>query len=285
MITIERAGPLSTVQDLGRPGLAHLGVSPSGAADRTAHRLANRLVGNQEDAATIETTLGGLVIIMETLSWVAVTGAPTEVLINDRANSSHCSFPLRPGERLTIKPPPVGLRNYLAIRGGIKITRTLGSRSTDVLSALGPAPLQAGQRVKLCRPRRPLPDIELAPPNPPRRVLDLSPGPRRDWFTDAAWQSLLAAEWTATAEGNRVAVRLDGPILERRVRAELPSEGLLRGAIQVPTSGQPLIFLADHPVTGGYPVIAMLADRAADHAAQLRPGDQLRFRVASLGSR
>jgi len=113
MIVIEQPGPLSTVQDLGRPGLAHLGVSPSGAADRAAHHLANRLVGNREDAATIECTLGGLVITMETLSWVAVTGAPTELLINSSKTSSHCSFPLRAGDRLAIQPPPVGLRNYL----------------------------------------------------------------------------------------------------------------------------------------------------------------------------
>ena len=279
MIVIEQPGPLSTVQDLGRPGLAHLGVSPSGAADRAAHHLANRLVGNREDAATIECTLGGLVITMETLSWVAVTGAPTELLINSSKTSSHCSFPLRAGDRLTIQPPPVGLRNYLAIRGGVKITRTLGSRSTDILSGLGPKPLRAGQRLKLCRPRRPLPDIDLAPPHPPRRLVDLTPGPRRDWFTDQAWDALLAEEWTATADGNRVAVRLEGPQLDRRITDELPSEGLLRGAMQVPASGQPLIFLADHPVTGGYPVIAVLTDRGADHAAQLRPGDRVRFRL------
>lgn len=277
MITIEQPGPLSTVQDLGRKGFAHLGVSPSGAADRTAHRLANRLVGNPESSATIETTAGDLIITTETLAWVAVTGAPTQVLVDARPCGSHCAFPLRAGQRLAIEAPPLGLRNYLAVRGGIKSTRTLGSRSTDVLSGLGPPPLRAGQRIELCRPQSPLPDIEFAVPNPPRRTLELTPGPRSDWFTDTAWTDLLQASWSTTAEANRVAVRLTGPPLTRSITDELPSEGLVRGAIQVPALGQPLIFLTDYPVTGGYPVIAVLTDRACDHAAQLRPGDPVRF--------
>jgi biotin-dependent carboxylase-like uncharacterized protein len=285
MIVIERTGPLATVQDLGRPGYAHLGVSPSGAADRYAHRLANRLVGNGEHSATIETTFGGLVMTTQALAWVAVTGAPTQLMVNDRPTPSHTSFPLWPGDRLAILAPPAGLRNYLAVRGGIKITKTLGSRSTDVLSGLGPQPLQDGQVVKICRPRESLPDIELAPPNPPRLDLQVTPGPRRDWFDDDAWTSLLGRTWTASADADRVAVRFDGPPLVRRVTGELPSEGLVRGAIQVPAAGRPLAFLSDHPVTGGYPVIAVLTDRATDHTAQLRPGDAVRFTLSAPGPR
>ena len=277
MIIIDQPGPLTTIQDLGRPGLAHLGVSPSGAADRTAHRLANRLVGNPESRATLETTLGGLTLTAADLVWVAVTGSPTGLLINGRSGSSHCPFALSEGDRLVIQPPAQGVRNYLAVRGGIKIAKTLGSRSTDLLSGLGPAPLEPGQQLRVGHTRQRMPDVDQAPPNEPRKVLTVRPGPRRDWFTDSAWAEFLQTTWTATADGNRVAVRLDGPRLTRRITAELPSEGLIRGAVQVPASGQPLIFLADHPVTGGYPVIAVLTDRSADHAAQLRPGDQVRF--------
>ena len=280
MITVERTGPLATVQDLGRPGYAHLGVSPAGAADGYGHRLANRLVGNSENDATIETTFGGLVVTLEVLAWVAVAGAPTQLMLNEQPTASHASFPMWPGDRLAILPPPLGLRNYLAVRGGIKITKTLGSRSTDVLSGLGPRPLRDGQRLRLCRPRHQLPDIEIAPPNPPRRELAITAGPRRDWFDEQAWTTLLHHTWTVTPESNRVAVRLDGPVLSRRITEELPSEGLLRGAVQVPASGRPLIFGNDHPVTGGYPVIAVLTDRASDHAAQLRPGDAARFTEA-----
>lgn len=281
MIVVENTGPLALLQDLGRPGFAHLGVSPSGAADRSALRLANRMVGNAERAAAIECLGGGLTVRSASLLWVVVTGAPTEVLVNDAVTGSHSSIPLRPGDRLAIRPPRHGIRNYLAVRGGFKAPRTLGSRSTDLLSGLGPPPLTNGQELALKRPRRRLPDTGLAPPNQPRKTLRVLPGPRRDWFDAEAWQLLLDESWTVSPESNRVGVRLTGPRLPRRRTEELPSEGLVRGAVQVPASGQPLIFGADHPVTGGYPVIAVLTDRDADHAAQLRPGERVRFTLDS----
>jgi allophanate hydrolase subunit 2 len=113
--------------------------------------------------------------------------------------------------------------------------------------------------------------------------MTISPGPRLDWFEPSAWRRLLEEPWTVSADCDRVGVRLEGPRLDRVRTEELPSEGLLRGAIQVPTSGQPLIFLSDHPVTGGYPVVAVLTERACDHAAQLRPGDAVRFQAATRG--
>jgi biotin-dependent carboxylase-like uncharacterized protein len=281
VIVVEKTGAQALLQDLGRPGYAHLGVSPSGAADRTALRLGNRLVGNKETAAAIECLLGGLVVRSASLHWVAVTGAPTEVLVNGAPTGSHTSIPLRPGDTLTIAAPRQGVRNYLAVRGGIKGPRTLGSRATDVLSGLGPDSLTAGQELKIGRPRHRFPATDLAPPNQPRKTLRVLPGPRRDWFTPEAWTTLLQAPWTVSSDSNRVAVRLEGPTLERRSSDELPSEGLIRGALQVPATGQPLIFGSDHPVTGGYPVIAVLTERDADHAAQLRPGETVRFGLDS----
>jgi biotin-dependent carboxylase-like uncharacterized protein len=279
-VLIEQPGPLALLQDLGRPGLAHLGVSPSGAADRHAFRLANRLVGNYESAAAIEITMGGLHVVVDSLTWFAVTGAPTQVIVNGTPTSSHTTVTLQPGESLHVDPPPMGLRNYLAVRGGFKAQAVLGSRCTDVLSGLGPEPLRAGQRLGVGRPQVPMPDTALAPPNQPAKSLPLWSGPRRDWFTGRSWRRLVESAWTVTADCNRVGVRLAGPQLVRKVPGELPSEGVIRGAIQVPPSGQPLIFLADHPVTGGYPVIAVLSERACDHAAQLKPGDKLRFELA-----
>jgi biotin-dependent carboxylase-like uncharacterized protein len=277
MLIVEEAGPLATVQDLGRPGLAYLGVSPSGAADRTAHRLGNRLVGNPETDATIEITLGGLSVRATATHWVAVTGAPTTVLVNGRPMGSHGLIALPPGDRLTVLAPAYGVRSYLAVRGGITVAPVLGSRSTDLLSGIGPAALRPGDELPIGPPGPPLPGVDLAPPHQPRKALAMTPGPRRDWFADQAWHDLVHATWTVSPDGNRVGVRLEGGSLGRRIPDELPSEGLVRGAVQVPASGQPLIFLADHPVTGGYPVIAVLTDRAADHAAQLRPGDRIRF--------
>jgi biotin-dependent carboxylase-like uncharacterized protein len=282
MIIVEATGPLASLQDLGRPGLAHLGVSPSGAADRAAHRLANRLVGNAEGDATIEVTMGGLAIRATQMAWVAVTGAPTSVLVNDLPSASHSLIALPPGNRLVVQAPGYGVRNYLAVRGGMLATPVLGSRSTDVLSGLGPAPLRPGQELAVGRPGPPLPGVDLAPPSQPRKTLSITGGPRRDWFTEQAWDALVRGRWTVTAEANRVGVRLTGSALTRRITDELPSEGLVRGAIQVPASGEPLIFLADHPVTGGYPVIAVLTERDADQAAQLRPGERIRFTLGSL---
>jgi len=275
MIRIDETGPLALIEDLGRPGFAGMGVSPSGAADRGACALANRLLGNPENSAVIEVTLGGLVIVADRLTWASLTGAPTQLRINDRPTASHAVFALRRGDRLRVDPPPDGVRNYLAVRGGFRVPKILGSRSTDVLSGLGPKALQAGMSIKVGRTGRALPGVDLVPAQPPNRELQVLPGPRRDWFTDSAWSLLLRRRWRVSIDADRVAVRLEGPVLTRRITDELPSEGLLRGAIQVPSSGQPLIFLADHPVTGGYPVIGVLTERAADDAAQLRPGDEI----------
>ena len=280
MIIVEQPGPQALLQDLGRPGYAHLGVAPSGAADRTALRLANRMVGNPEHAVAVECLGGGLTVRTDALVWVVVTGAPTDVLVDRTPIGSHTAFALRPGARLTVRPPRSGIRNYLGVRGGIEAPLTLGSAASDLLSGLGPAPLTGGQELAVGEPGQPLPDTDLAPPHGPWTTLALSPGPRRDWFTDEAWRRLLTASWTVSPDSNRIAVRLGGPELPRRRDGELPSEGLIRGAIQVPASGQPLVFGADHPVTGGYPVIAVLTDRAADHAAQLAPGDRIHFETA-----
>ena len=137
-----------------------------------------------------------------------------------------------------------------------------------------------GTELPVGDPLHPLPDTDLAPVARPRTTLAVLPGPRRDWFTDDAWQTLLTTDWQVSSDSNRVAVRLDGGRLERSRTEELPSEAMVRGAIQVPSSGLPLIFGPDHPVTGGYPVIAVLTDRDADHAGQLRPGGTVRFALA-----
>jgi len=275
-LTVLAAGPLCTVQDEGRPGQGALGIGRSGACDRASYRLANRLVGNEPGAAALEVTFGGLVLRAEAAVTVVTTGARCE---GDPAH--HAPITLGPGEELRLGVPVSGLRTYLAVRGGVAVEPVLGSRSTDLLSGLGPEPLADGVVLPVGRTRGPMPGVDVAAV--PEPVADdvgvrVLPGPRRDWFGEAAWASLTGQAWAVTSQSNRVGVRLEGEPLEREREGELASEGMARGALQVPPSGLPVLFLADHPVTGGYPVIGYVHDTDVDACAQLRPGQRLRLR-------
>ncbi|RJL34424.1 biotin-dependent carboxyltransferase family protein [Bailinhaonella thermotolerans] len=273
-VEVVRPGPYATVQDLGRPGYAHLGVPRSGAADAEALRLANRLLGNAEDAAGIELTFGGACLRFPSGGWAAVTGAPC---------GPPAGTPLwvRPGESLAFGAPRAGARTYVAVRGGIAVEPVLGSRSTDSLSGLGPPPLAPGDVLPVGRAAGEI-TVDVAPvrPIPERPVLRLVPGPREDWFAADALEVLCASPYTVQPASNRVGVRLSGPEVKRARGGELPSEGMVLGAVQVPPSGQPIVFLADHPTTGGYPVIGVVTAAAAGLAAQLRPGQEVRFALA-----
>ncbi len=326
MIEVIAPGPYATVQDLGRPGYAHLGVPRSGAADEPSLRLANRLVGNPEGAAGIELTLGGARLRLTAGAWVAVTGAACPVdLVRPRAavpggraltaagraptagvsaggaspggtsageairrvtvSQGMCApFWVPAGGELCLGMPGAGLRTYVAVRGGVEAPVTMGSRSTDSLSGLGPAPLAAGTVLPV-GPTGGLPPItvDAAPrpgPGTGTGVLRVLPGPRDDWFASGALAALCAEPYEVSQDSNRVGVRMRGARLERAREGELPSEGMVAGAVQVPPSGQPIVFLTDHPPTGGYPVIAVLTSASLAGAAQLRPGDRVRFRLA-----
>ena len=280
MLTVLAAGPLATVQDLGRPGWASIGVTRSGAADRDAAALAGRLVGNDPSAAVVEVTAGGLRVRAGRTLLVAVTGAPAPVTVDGRPAPYAAPLTLRPGQVLGLGVPPVGLRSYLAVRGGVDVPPVLGSRSTDTLSGLGPAPLRTGDELPVGALAAAEPFVDIAPVRAPSSepVLRILPGPRRNWLAPDAWAALTSADWRVTADSDRVGLRLAGPRLERERDGELPSEGLVPGAVQVPPDGAPVLFLADHPVTGGYPVLAVVATADLPAAAQLRPGDLLRFR-------
>jgi biotin-dependent carboxylase-like uncharacterized protein len=273
MIEVVRSGPLATVQDLGRAGYAHLGVPLSGAADRTSLSLANRLVGNPEEAAGLELTFGGAALRFGDPKWIAVTGAPLPV----RPGTMNAPFHVPAGTVVELGTPSAGVRTYVAVRGGIAVPPVLGSRSTDVLSGLGPAPLSAGDRLPVGRATG-LMTVDVAPGLEPEDepVFRICAGPRDDWFETLA--PLAGDTYEVTARSNRVGVRLEGPALTRRRRGELPSEGMVTGSLQVPPNGLPIIFLADHPTTGGYPVAAVLATGDIPRAAQLRPGQRVRFR-------
>ncbi|WP_299038055.1 biotin-dependent carboxyltransferase family protein [uncultured Pseudokineococcus sp.] len=280
-------GPSTTVQDLGRPGLAHLGVGESGAADRAAHRLAQRLVGNPEGAAGLEVVLGGLRVRARGALLVAAAGAPVALRVDGRAAWSGCPVVVPDGAVLEVGAPAAGVRTLLAVRGGVQVPAVLGSRATDVLAGLGPAAVAAGDVLPVGEPGDSgctAPVVDLAPPARVERggpaVLRVVPGPREDWFAPGALEALVGTPWTAGSEGDRVGLRLAGEPLVRERTGELPSEGVVRGSLQVPPSGLPTLLLADHPVTGGYPVVAVVVDADVDRAAQLRPGDAVRFVLA-----
>jgi biotin-dependent carboxylase-like uncharacterized protein len=278
-LTVLRPGPLTTVQDLGRPGYAHLGVPPSGAADAPALRLANRLAGNDLGTAALELTLGGLTVVLSETRWAALAGAPAPLTVDGRPADPYAPVEVPAGARLAVRTPATGVRSYLAIGGGFAVAPVLGSRATDVLSGLGPAPLAAGAVLPLGAPAGG-PGTAVPVPDPDAdRTLRLYPGPRADWFTGAALDRLTGCPYEVSADSNRVGVRLRGPAMPRRDDRELPSEGLVTGAVQVPADGQPLLFLTDHPTTGGYPVIGVVHPDDLPLAAQARPGSSLRFRL------
>lgn len=278
-VTVLETGLLTTVQDAGRPGQASLGVGRSGACDLTSYRLANRLVGNAEDAAVLEVTHGGLRLRADGDVVVVTTGARCQGSWPHNAPTT-----LRYGEELELGMPTRGLRTYVAVRGGLSVEPVLGSRSTDTLSGLGPDVLSPEDVIGIGTSELPEPGIDIAPVTEPEAgdlTVLVTPGPRQDWFTDAAWASLVEQSYMVTSDSNRVGLRLEGDALERNRTDELPSEGLVRGALQVPPSGKPVLFLADHPVTGGYPVIAYVIDGDVDRCAQLRPGQKLLLRATA----
>ena len=315
MITVVRAGPLTTVQDLGRPGYAHLGVPRSGALDPAAARFANALIGNDVDAAVLETTLMGCALRFAARTFVAVAGAVAEVRVNGSVlpavsnvlASAHApAGPYVPagviadvpaGGVLDVGRALAGVRSYVAVLDGIDVPPVLGSRSTDTLSGLGPAPLRNGMTLPIGVVRMDKQSsayayapggvvligeqssaYSYAPPQPRGEVLELDvlPGPRDDWVADR--QVLFGDSYKISPVSNRIGARLAGPALTRAKPGELPPEGIVLGAIQVPPDGQPLIFLADHPTTGGYPVIAVVDPAGFSNCAQAAPGTPVRFR-------
>jgi biotin-dependent carboxylase-like uncharacterized protein len=280
VVEILSPGPLTTVQDLGRPGWAHVGVPRSGAADRPSLRLANRLVGNLDGAAALETTLIGPKLRIHGGGVIALTGAPVRAKLGGIQVPMNHSVQVADGEVLTLGTATSGLRTYVAVRGGIAVPTVLGSAATDVLTGLGPAPVAKDDVLPLGDPTGlgpPLPKAVEPEPSSGAVLLRIVLGPRAGWFTADALRRLTGERFTVTAESNRVGLRLSGAGLERVDDRELLSEGLVPGSIQVPPTGQPILLLTDHPTTGGYPVIATLLSASLATAAQLRPGQVVGF--------
>jgi KipI family sensor histidine kinase inhibitor len=278
-------------QDLGRFGQTGQGVSASGALDRGSFNAANRIVGNPAGAACLELTLGGFSFESNVRAVIGLAGAACPVAVRDAAGRSrdfttYQPIALEPGDIVTIGHPMNGMRSYLCVRGGFDVAPVLGSAATDTLAVVGPAPVTAGAVLALkglkdgltsvSTDERPAFDL---PSAGDVVTLDVVPGPRTDWFTQKGVETLAEQLWQVTPQSSRVGIRLAGEVpLERKDSAELPSEGTATGAIQVPHSGQPVLFLADHPLTGGYPVIGAVAEYHLDLAGQIPINAKIRFR-------
>jgi biotin-dependent carboxylase-like uncharacterized protein len=261
-------GLITTIQDRGRPGWAHAGVPPSGAVDLRSLERGNRRVGNPRFAAALEATLIGPKLRFHRAALVAVTGAVDET----------AAFQVAAGEELDVGRLTGGARAYVCVRGGIEVEPVLGSRSTDLLSGLGPSPLRAGDLLRVGPEPGSPPERFAAAVDAGEPVLRIRPGPRDDWCAGDALDLLVGTAWRVSPSSNRVGIRLEGPTLRRERTGELLSEGLVTGALQVPPSGLPILLLNDHPTTGGYPVLAVVLTDDLSRAGQLRPGDRVRFR-------
>ncbi|MFD1198920.1 5-oxoprolinase/urea amidolyase family protein [Brucella gallinifaecis] len=287
-LLVTRADRPVLFQDMGRPGLASQGVSESGALDRIAMQEANHCVGNPHDTAVIEISFGSFAFKTDRPVTLAVTGAPCPLTIHTpEGQSVTASFAqpiaLNAGDELSLAIPSEGMLSYLALRGGFDVEPVLGSASRDTLAKIGPSPVVEGDILAPAnRPALAVSSKENAQRRLPRAgetvTLDIVLGPRTDWFTRQGLETLTSQDWDVTPQSSRVGMRLAGAnAIERAINDELPSEGTALGAIQVPHTGQPVLFLADHPLTGGYPVIGVVAHHHLDLAGQIPIGARIRF--------
>ena len=276
--TVLEPGALTLVQDLGRPGLAEMGVGPSGAFDRRALAQARALVGDHGTAG-LEVLGGGLRMRAGDDHVVAVTGAVGPLHIDGVPARHGRAVRVAAGQTLRLGRFEAGLRGYVAVAGGLDVSVVLGSRCTDTLAGLGPAPLRAGDVLRVSH-GGPTPVMEDVPALLSPGLVELSavPGPRDDWFDPASVERFFTTGWTVGAASDRIGVRLEGPALDRDRDGELPSEPCVRGCVQIAADGRPIVLGPDHPITGGYPVIAVVADAHTDLLAPVRPGDVVRFR-------
>jgi antagonist of KipI len=289
VMRVKKPGLFTTVQDLGRPNAISAGVPPGGAMDRFAHRAANLLVGNDEGAATLECTLSGPELVALANCLVAITGADFDPRVNGRPEPTWTGMFLSAGDELSFAGRRSGARAYIAVAGGVSGDRWLGSLSTNVLAARGgmrgrhliagdligvggapSAPAISGRHLG----RNLQPDYA-------DHTLRAIAGPHIRRLGTGGRKAFYSSTFKVSRDADRMGYRLEGPVLDASGE-ELLSFGLAAGAVQVPGSGQPILLMADHHTAGGYPVVATVASAAMPVAAQLLPGDEVRFMEVSV---
>lgn len=287
-IAVIQPGLLTTVQDVGRCGHADIGMPMAGAVDAYAARVGNLLVGNREQAAVLELTGPGALLEFRQATLFAVTGADMRPCLNQHPLAMWTAIKAFPGERLHFSRRRDGFRTYLAVSGGIDVPIVMGSASTYLRGRLGGFQgrmLQAGDVIPLGEPDAPscqglrLPDIMRPQPTETLRVIL---GPQETAFTADGIKTFLTADYRVTAAADRMGCRLAGPPIALRGSADILSEGIAPGAVQVPAHGQPILMLADRQTTGGYAKIATVISVDIPVAAQKQPGDLVRFRAVPV---
>ncbi len=287
-IRVAKPGFFSTVQDLGRFGHAHLGISPAGAADALSLRIANLLVGNDENAAALEMTLLGATLAFDELAILALTGASCECKVGPNAVPLNQAVEVAAGSVLQCGSTTDGARSYLAIQGGFDVPIVMGSASTDIRGHFGGLEGRRLQNGDLLRARkgrnmqvRRLHDevLEALHPKGPVRV---TAGAQHDWFSGETYAKLLSSPYLVREQSDRAGLRLQGEPVSPSKKSQLVTDGIPLGAIQVPQDGQPIILFVDQQTTGGYPKIANVIAADMHRIGQLRPRDQLRFAEASI---
>jgi antagonist of KipI len=262
------------VQDLGRFGWAHFGISASGAADPLALRAANLLAGNAENAAALEMTLSGAELLFEGDTTIALTGSDFGADL-----PMWTAVPVKAGQSIRCGPSRSGARCYLAVRGGLDVPRVMGSASVHVMTGVGGRPLRKGDilPVGAAWVRRPRPPARNTPRYEPRTALRVTPGPQASWFGN----SLYAGSYTVSEESNRMGIRLKGPALANP-GGHMITEGVALGAIQAPPDGQPIVLFVEHQTTGGYPKPANVISADFWRLGQVRPRDEVRFELITM---
>jgi biotin-dependent carboxylase-like uncharacterized protein len=288
-LVVLKPGMLTTIQDRGRWGLQSRGVPVAGPMDPCAHRVANALVGNDPDAATLEITLLGPDLVFEDERLAAIAGAEFDVTVDDRSAPWNGAFVVPAGARLQFHARRQGVRAYLAVAGGMAVRPTLGSRATHVVSAMGGLDgraLKAGDRLPLgdrSTARGAAPALEaplIALPRGEARIRVL-PGPQLDYFSGDALETLQSAPYVIAPNSDRMGFRLTGPRLAHSRGADIISDATPLGVLQVPASGQPILLMADRQTAGGYPKLATVITADMSVAGQLGPGDALTFTVCT----
>lgn len=283
-LEVVEPGPLTLVEDLGRPGREAWGVPPSGAFDRGAHDRAQRLVGNPGDAAGLEVLLGPFAAVARGRLVVAVTGARCLVSVAGRPEAGGIALHIRDGERLELGATVDGVRAYVAVRGGLGLAAVLSSRSRDVAGGIGPAPVATGDVLPVGVESRGQPHYGPVPAAPAPAdqgalVLELAPGPHDDALDDAGWREFEASTWIVGGRSDRMGVRLTAVAgLGSRGAGDVPSFPVVPGSVQLTPSSELVVLGPDAGVTGGYPVLGVIGRRGIDLLAQARPGGAVRVR-------
>lgn len=286
-LLVVKPGLLTTVQDRGRYGHQASGVPVAGPMDMFSHRLANQLVGNDANAATLEITLLGPELIVDADTTMAIAGAHFEIACDDRAVGLNASFAVQKGQRIKFGRIVQGARAYLAVAGGMQTAPVLGSRATHLVSHMGGfhgRALAAGDRVPIANDPRPRPQrksVGLTLPTSGRALLRVMAGPQAGWFEADALKMIGGVSFRISPQSNRMGYRLQGPPLARSRDGELISEPLGIGAIQVPPAGEPILLMADRQTAGGYPKIGYVISADLPLAGQLAPGDFIEFHLCS----